>query len=84
MVKLWKNEGYVEHFNKGLNEETESIKRIPIKSVERIISERKKELLSLLKDNKKATDTAFLSGRMGAILNKECELDPISSKCFKL
>ena len=53
MVKLWKDEGYVEHFNKGLNEETESIKRIPIKSVERIISERKKELLSLLKDNKK-------------------------------
>ena len=52
--------------------------------MERIISERKKELLSLLKDNKKATDTAFLSGRMGAILNKECELDPISSKCFKL
>ena len=26
MVKLWKDEGYVEHFNKGLNEETESTK----------------------------------------------------------
>ena len=84
MVKLWKDEGYVEHFKKGLNEETESIKRIPIKSVERIISERKEELLILLKDNKKTTGTAFLSERMGAILNKECELDPISSKCFKL
>ena len=84
MLKLWKDEGYVEHFNKGVNEETESIKRIPIKSVERIISERKEELLILLKDNKKTTDTAFLSERMGAILNKECELDPISSKCFKL
>ena len=45
MVKLCKDEGYVEHFNKGLNEETESIKRIPIKSVERIISEQKKNYL---------------------------------------
>ena len=27
MVKLWKDEGYVEHFNKGLNEETEFIKK---------------------------------------------------------
>ena len=46
MVKLWKDEGYVEHFNKGLNEETESIKRILIKSVKRIISERKKIIKS--------------------------------------
>ena len=84
MVKLWKDEGYVEHFKKGLNEETESIKRIPIKSVERIISERKIELFGLLKNNNKTTDTVFLLGRMEAILNKECELDPISSKCFKL
>ena len=57
---------------------------IPIKSLKRIIDERLEELSNQatrgdLTDSKKA----FFTGRFGALANKQCNLDPVSSRCFK-
>ena len=74
--------GTLSLFLKGLNEETESIKLIPSNSLERLISERKQELTNLIKNSAGTLQFWFYSGQMGAIFNKECDLNPIKQSCF--
>jgi len=79
-----KKRGYEKIFNEGLIEENKILDGIPIKSLKRIIDERLEELSNQatrgdLTDSKKA----FFTGRFGALANKQCNLDPVSSRCFK-
>ena len=82
--KFAKESGKLSLFLKGLNEETESIKMIPSNSMERIISERKQEITNLIKKSKGSLEFWYNSGQMGAILNKECDLNPVHQSCFSL
>jgi hypothetical protein len=79
-----KKRGFEKIFNEGLIEENKILDGVPVKSLNRIIDERLEELSNQatkgdLTDSKKA----FFTGRFGALANKKCNLDPVSSRCFK-
>ena len=82
-VKI-RDEGLAKQFNEGLVKESKFLETVSKKSLKRITTQSIKQITKKIskKDLSNSMYAIFL-GRLGALWNMECRIDPISSSCFK-